>query len=200
MNLLPPPGKGQVLALCLLFVAGTVLYFVGFAGFFNERAEINVQLEELLLDQQEARAKLAQRPKLEQRLAAIEQLASTNTYFLPEESFNLAAAGLNAKLKQVIQDKAQNQQRCIVSSSQNVPMQTDEPYERVTIQVRLRCDLEDLARVIYELENATPLLFITEMNLYQQPVYDAGIALQTMGNMDVRFDLSGYIRRKAVSP
>jgi general secretion pathway protein M len=200
MNLLPPQGKGQVLAVCLLFVAGTLIYFMLFAGYFRERAAINDEVSALLEVQQQARAKLAQRERLDQRLAAIEQFATSNTYFLAEDSFDLAAAGLNSKLKQVIQDKARNQQRCSVVSSQNQRAPTDEPYERVTIQVRLRCDLEDFARVIYELENATPLLFLSEMNLYQQPVYDAGIALTTMGNLDVRFDLSGYIPRKAVSP
>lgn len=200
MNLLPPPGKGQVLAACLVFVAGTLLYYLFFAGFFREKAAINDEVEALLEVQQQARAKLAQRDKLDQRLAAIEQFATSNTYFLAEESFDLAAAGLNSKLKQVIQEKARNQQRCSVVSSQNQRAPTDEPYERVTIQVRLRCDQDDFARVVYELENATPLLFLSELNLYVQPVYDAGIALTTMGDMDVRFDLSGYIRRKAVSP
>lgn len=200
MNLLPPPGKGQVLALCMVFVAGTLLYFALFAGFFRERAEINDEVEVLLEAQQQARAKLAQREKLDQRLAAVQQFAASNTYFLPEDSFDLAAAGLNAKLKQVIQDRALNQQRCSVISSQNQRAPSDDPYERVTIQVRLRCDQEDFSRVLYALENASPLLFLSELNLYVQPVYDAGIALMTMGEMDVRFDLSGYIRRKAVKP
>jgi general secretion pathway protein M len=200
MNLLPPPGKGQVLAACLVFVAGTLLYYVLFASYFREKAAINEEVAALLDVQQQARAKLAQRAKLDQRLAAIEQFATSNTYFLAEDSFDLAAAGLNSKLKQVIQEKALNQQRCSVVSSQNQRAPTDEPYERVTIQVRLRCDQDDFARVVYELENATPLLFLSELNLYVQPVYDAGIALTTMGDMDVRFDLSGYIRRKAVSP
>lgn len=200
MNLLPPPGKGQVLALCLLFVVGTLIYFAGFSGFFSERAEINEQIALLLEDQQAARAKLAQRDELEKRIGQVTEFEASNTYFLAEDSFDLAAAALNSKLKQVIQDKAQNQQRCNVVSSQNQRLPNNEPFERVTIQVRLRCDLEDLSRIVYELENATPLLFISEINLYQQPVFDAGIALQQMGNMDARFDLSGYIRRKVASP
>lgn len=200
MNLLPPPGKGQVLALCLLVIVGIVIYYAGFSSFFSERAEINESITVLLEQQQSARAKLAQKPRLEERLQQVSQFESTNTYFLAEDSFDLAAAALNSKLKQVIQDKATNQQRCSVVSSQNQRMPNNEPFERVTIQVRLRCDLEDLSRIFYELENATPLLFISEINLYQQPVFDAGIALQQMGNMDARFDLSGYIRRKVVSP
>ena len=199
MTLLPPPGKGQVLALCLLFIAGTLVYFLGFSNFFSERASINSEIAILLETQQIARAKLAQKPKLEKRIADVSQFEAANTYFLAEDGFDLAAAGLNSKLKQVIQDKAQNQQRCSVISSQPQRMPNNEPFERVAVQVRLRCDLEDLSRVIYELENSTPLLFISEINLYQQPVFDAGIALQQAGNMDARFDLSGYIRRKPTS-
>lgn len=200
MNLLPPPGKGQVLALCLLFIAGTLVYFVGFSAFFRERAEINEEIGSLLETEQYARAKLAQKPRLEQRLGEVAQFEAANTYFLAEDSFDLAAAGLNSKLKQVIGEQA-NQERCSVISSQNQRAPGNEPYERVTIQVRLRCDLPDLAKVVYQLENATPLLFISELNLYQQPIFDGGgVPQANLGNMDARFDLSGYIRKQAAAP
>lgn len=198
MNLLPPPGKGQVLALCLVFIVGTLVYFAGFSWFFRGRAEVGTQLDALIEREQALRAKLAQKPMLERRLGEIQTFEASNTYFLPEETFDLAAAGLNTKIKDVLAGPGMNASRCSVISSQNQKLQGDEPYEKVTIQVRLRCDLEYLSTLFYELENATPLLFVTELNLYQQPVFDAGIALTQLGSLDVRFDLSGYIRKKNV--
>lgn len=198
MTLLPPPGKGQVLALCMLFIVATLVYFAGFSWFFRGRAEVGGQVEELVEQEHQLRAKLAQKPMLERRLGEIQTFEASNTYFLPEETFDLAAAGLNTKIKDVLSGPAMNPSRCSVISSQNQKLQGEEPYEKVTIQVRLRCDIEYLSSLFYELENTTPLLFVTELNLYQQPVFDAGIALTQLGSLDVRFDLSGYIRKKNV--
>ena len=93
MTLLPPPGKGQVLALCLLFIAGTLVYFLGFSNFFSERAAVNSEIASLLETQQIARAKLAQKPKLEKRIADVSQFEAANTYFLATR-MSLAVGGL----------------------------------------------------------------------------------------------------------
>jgi general secretion pathway protein M len=198
MNVLPPPGKGQVLALCLVFIAGTIVYFLGFAWYFKGLSEVRGQISEDLSMEQEARAKIAQQPVLQKRLADISAFEQSNTYFLPEETFDLAAAGLNTKIKDVLGSPDIDASRCSVISSQNQRLPTEDPYERVTIEVRLRCDLEPFSKLMYALENSTPLLFVNELNLYQQPVFDAGIALTQLGTLDVRFQLSGFIRKKVV--
>lgn len=194
MTWLPPKGQGQVLALCLLFFAGVVIYSVGFRWAFVAHAEIS---EEVALLQETGfrfRQLAGQREQLEGRLTEIRAFESQNTYFLPESSFDLAAAGLSTKLKQVISDHAQKAERCQVLSSQNNRIQNNDPYQRVTVQIRMRCDLEDFARVLHALENGTPLLFVDELNLYQQPVFDVN-AQQNVGSLDATFNLSGYIRQ-----
>lgn len=194
MTWLPPKGQGQVLALCLLFFAGVAVYSIGFRWAVVAHAEISDEVAQLQETSFRFRQLAGQREQLERRLTEIREFESQNTYFLPESSFDLAAAGLSTKLKQVINDHAQKADRCQVLSSQNNRIQNNDPYQRVTVQIRMRCELEDFARVLHALENGTPLLFVDELNLYQQPVFDVN-AQQNMGSLDATFNLSGYIRQ-----
>jgi general secretion pathway protein M len=194
MTLLPPKGQGQVLALCLLFFVGVAVYMLGFRWAFVAHDEISREMAELSETSFRFRQLAGQREQLEQRLADIRAFESQNTYFLPESSFDLAAAGLSTKLKQVITDHAQKPDRCQVLSSQNNRIQNNDPYQRVTVQIRMRCEMEDFARVLHALENGTPLLFVDELNIYQQPVFDMNMQ-QNMGSLDATFNLSGYIRQ-----
>ena len=99
------------------------------------------------------------------------------------------------QLKQIIADKARDPQRCQLISSQNERPTAPEPYQRVVVKVRMRCDLDDLTEILYELENATPFLFVAELNLYQQLMFQGGMPQPNLGDMDARFDVYGYIRK-----
>jgi general secretion pathway protein M len=193
MTLLPPKGQGQVMAVCLLLIVLGALYFVTLHPFVRGHLDVAKQISELKVNEKRFREEMLKKPALEQRLKQIKEFEATNTYFLPETSFDLAAANLSAKIKDVVGANT-NTQRCTVVSSQPQHVNSDEPYQRASIQVRLRCDLDDLVKVIHALENATPLMFVDEVNLYQQPIMDTSFVTAQGGNMDARFDLSGYIR------
>lgn len=194
MTILPPPGKGQVLALCLLFIVCTLVYFVAFHWVVRDHEAISLEIETLRERELTYRQLIDQRDDLESRLGDVRNFEAANNYFLPEATFDLAAAGLSTKLKQVITDAAQKADRCQVLSSQNNRVQNSDPFQRVTVQIRMRCELPDFARVLHALEGGSPLLFVDELNLYQQPVFDVN-AQQNMGSLDATFNLSGYIRQ-----
>jgi general secretion pathway protein M len=199
ITLLPEKGKGQVMAVCLLIIALILIYFVCLHWFFSGHLRVAREIKELQQSELRFSQEAGKTPKLTARLAEIQAFEANNVYFLPEGTFDLAAANLSTKLKSVLSTKAQDQTRCQVLSTQPQKLNNQDPYERVSVQVRLRCDLEDLVRILYELENATPLLFVDELNLYPQPVMDASMVVAG-GNMDARFDLSGFIRPGAAPP
>ena len=74
-------------------------------------------------------------------------------------------------------------------------VRVQERFQRVTIKVRMRCELDDLSKVFYNLEGETPYVFVDNVSIYRQ------ISRRRRGRetvqqriLDVRFDLSGYIR------
>ena len=66
---------------------------------------------------------------------------------------------------------------------------------KVVVQARLRCDLESLAAILYDLENGKPYLFVDELMIYKQQTYVPPGAKRVASPLDVRFNLSGYLRQ-----
>jgi general secretion pathway protein M len=195
LTLLPPPGKGKPVAIGLALLALGLAYLVLFHGFITQHIAYATEIAELKDAELRYRQIAAQRPQIEQRLAEVRQFQAGANYFLPEDSFDLAAANLNSQLKQIIADKARDPQRCQLISSQNERPTAPEPYQRVVVKVRMRCDLDDMTEILYELENATPFLFVIDLNFYPQQMFQGGMPQPNLGDMDARFDVYGYIRK-----
>lgn len=200
LTLLPAPGKGKPVAIGLALFALAIVYLLVFHGFITQHLEYASEIADLKQSELRFRQIAEQRPQIEQRLAEVRQFQAGANYFLPEDSFDLAAANLNSQLKQIIADKAKDPQRCQLISSQNERPTAPEPYQRVVVKVRMRCDLDDLTEILYQLENATPFLFVVELNLYQQLMFQGGVPQPNLGDMDARFDVFGYIRKPGGTP
>jgi general secretion pathway protein M len=199
LTLLPPKGQGQVMAVGLLIVALGLLYFLFFHSFVQGHLEISRQMQELQVSELRFRQELGKRPAIEARLKEVEEFKARNVYFLPEQTFDAGAALLTTKLKDAVSTHA-DATRCSIVTTQPLTVGSKELYERVSVQVRLKCDLDDLVKIIHTLESATPLMFVDELNLFQQPVFDPSYAVQQTGNTDARFDLSGYLRTQKAIP
>lgn len=194
LTLLPAPGKGKPVAIGLALFALALVYFLLFHGFIAQHVEYAERMAELKETELRFRQDASLRADIEQRLAGVRQFQAGANYFLPEDNFELAAANLNSQIKQIIADKGRDPQRCQLISSQNERPTAPEPYQRVVVKVRMRCDLDDLAEILYDLENATPFLFVIELNLFQQQMFQGGMPQPNLGDMDARFDVYGYIR------
>src|SRR5690606_5524677 len=112
-----------------------------------------------------------------------------------ETDSNAASAGLIQRLKQTVTEHAKDEKQCQVVSSQSYNGGEEELYQRATIQVRMRCNMEPLSAIIYDLENGKPYLFIDSLMIYQQRVYAARGRAAPSRPLDVRFNLSGYLRK-----
>ena len=157
LTLLPAPGKGKPVAIGLALMVLVLAYFLMFHGFITQHLAYADEISDLKESELRFRQIAEQRPQIEQRLAEVRQFQAGANYFLPEDSFDLAAANLNSQLKQIIADKARDPQRCQLISSQNERPTAPEPYQRVVVKVRMRCDLDDLTEILYELENNKPI-------------------------------------------
>ncbi len=194
MDLLPQADRGRWVALGLLIaVLGVVYLLVFHLPFVAAHMEYNERLTTLTEQLHRFRAAAAQRPELEQQLEQVRRYQQTNDYFLSETTRGQAAAQLTNRLKQLVQANARTQDSCQVLSTQ--PQQSREPeqFERVTVEVRLRCDIDDLLPVLHELENGVPLIFMDDVTIYQQRVRARGGGYRDV-YLDVRFRMYGYLR------
>ena len=197
MQLLPSAEHGRFLAVVLLGIAILVAYLIGVHWWFTARhIEIGGQISDLRSQELRFREKAAERPALERQLAEVQQYESNNPAFLPEADFESAAAGLTQRLKQIVTTHATDPARCQIIMNQYAHATEPERFERVTIKVRLRCDLEPFAGILYDVESASPFLFIDDLQIFRQQGYVQPGQNKISTYLDIRFDLYGYIRKR----
>lgn len=194
MDLLPQADRGPWVALGLLIALLGIIYLLFFhLPFVAVHMEHNERIATLNEQLNRFRAAAAQRPELEEQLDRVRRYQRTNDYFLSETTRGQAAAQLTNRLKQVVSANARTENSCQVLSTQPQSTREPEQFERVTVEVRLRCDIEDLLPILHDLENGVPLVFMDEVTIYQQRVRARGGGYRDV-YLDVRFKMYGYLR------
>jgi len=200
MQLLPDLENNRPLAIALLVIVLIVVYFIGFHWFVVRHLEAAEEVDALEEHAARFKAAVARRPDLEERLDELQAERLDSALFLPESNFNVVAAGLTRRLRDIIQREADDTDLCrIVSTTNRSGDGDDERFEQVTLNVRLNCPLPDLTRILYQLEDNVPLIFVDNMIINQRtPADRAGRrGSDGYGQLDARFDIYGFLSEQA---
>lgn len=190
------PKDGRFLAVVILLIVLLIVYLIGIHWWFvAPHLQFRADMQDLRDQQLRFRQAAAQKPEIERRLAAIRQQEQSNQAFLTDADSSAASAWLIQRLNQAISDHAKDEKRCQSVSQQNYAGGDEELYKRVTVQARLRCDLEPLAAILYDLENGKPYLFVDQIMIYKQQTYQPPGSKVASSPLDVRFNLTGYLRQ-----
>jgi general secretion pathway protein M len=191
------PRNGRFLAVVLALIAVLLGYLLLVHWWFvAPDLAIATQMDDLREQQQHFAGVVAQRPLIEKRLAEVRAYEQNNQAFLADADANSAFSDLTQRLKQAISARVKDESRCSIVSNSNFKGGEEELYERVTIQVRMRCSLELFAGILYDLENGKPYLFVDQMMIYRQQYgyTPPGAKTHPRTALDIRFNLSGYLR------
>jgi len=194
----PIPDRWRSFGLLALLMLVAYLLLVHW-WFTAPMLDLGGQIRDLSAQELSLRAEAAQRPTLNQQLAQLKSFETEHPGFLPEASQELASAGLVQRLEQVVATASPNPNACQITARTPAQADATESYVRVIVQVRLRCDMTQLAAVLHDLESNNPQLFIDNLDLLSRRSYlvaspDLG------GGMDVSFDLYGYLHSPAGGP
>ena len=192
------PDRWRALGLLALLLAVAYLLLVHW-WFTAPMLDLGGQIRDLSAQEISLRAEAAQRPAMNRQLTQLQAFEADHPGFLPEASQELASAGLVQRLEQVVATASPNPNACQITARTPAQADATESYVRVIVQVRLRCDMTQLAAVLHDLESNNPQLFIDNLDLLSRRSYlvaspDVG------GGMDVSFDLYGYLRSPAGGP
>jgi general secretion pathway protein M len=199
MKLLPDARRGRPLAVLLLLVALVLVYgiFIHFP-FVDPLLEARSELIELRDEEARFRATAQQRKAIDERLAAVRAFEAGNPGFLVEANFDLAASALIQRLQEQVNVLGAGE-RCLVVSRTPFRNRGEEPFERVTVKVRMRCEMEHFVAVVHGLESGSPQLFVAELGITsRRGVPQPGQA--PSGYLDIAFDLYGYLRNRGGEP
>lgn len=191
------PKDGRLLAVVLLAIVLLLVYLVGVHWWFvSPHVQYFSQMADLRDQQLRYRRIVGEQSELDRKVAEVAAHERDNQAFLPEADVNAASANLIQRLKQAVGGQSPDPNRCQVVSTQPYSGGEEELYKRVTIQARMRCDIEPMLSITYELENGKPYLFVDQVMVYRQQVYTPpGGKKVAPPPLDIRFNLTGYIRQ-----
>jgi general secretion pathway protein M len=195
------PRDSRIAAIALLLLVLVLGYFLFLHWWFvAPLQQIKSDMVDLRDTHSRYAAAIAEKPALQQRIAALGAGQAASSAFLAEDDPNTAAADLMQRVVDVVGTSTHGGS-CVVSQKMpmpNPPATAGEPYHKAAVSISLSCDVEPLAAVLQALEQGTPYLFIDDLSIYRNPV--AG----QQGNvapLEVQFTLSGYVRpAHAASP
>lgn len=189
------PRESRIAAILLLLAVLVVAYFALLHWWFVAPLQaIRGEMDDLRDTHARFAAAIAEKPQLQQRIAAMGAGQAASHAFLPEDDPNAAAAGL---MQRVVDTVAAHPQggACDVTQKMpvtNPPAAPDEPYRKVAVSISLRCDMQPLAETLHDLEQGTPYLFIDDLSIYRNPV---AAQQQAATPLEVQFTLSGYVHQ-----
>ncbi len=200
MKLLPDPRHGKVLAVVLALIALMLVYLLGLHWWFvAPLREYRNQIVELRDEEARFRAMAQQRYTITQALAQVRAFEEENPGFLPQANFDLAAAALIGRLQEQI-DGLRAGEACLLVSrtpSRNPPRARGEDapaFEKVTVKVRMRCEMEYFGSLLHGLESGSPQLFVAELTIVGRRAPNTRNQ-DNQGSLDVNFDMYGYLPR-----
>ena len=191
------PEHGRLYALALLVIAIGLVYGVGLHWWWTApMLAAEDRIEELRAQELQARMELRRKPVVEKRLAEVRRLEAANPGFLPEATVELAQAGLTQRINSQLDAVSPDHSSCTIVQRTPTPWAgAAETYQRVVVQVRLQCGIEQLAAVLHAFESGRPQLFIANLNIINPHSFNADTgAVENAAALTVSFDLYGYIR------
>lgn len=192
----PSADRDRWLALGLLLAVLLVAYALFVHPWWTApMLQLNERIAALQEREQRIQAELKQAPEVARRLTEVIRRQSTLPGFLSEANAELATAGLIQRLERVVAEASPGNRSCAITNRSPLTGQaTRERFNRVVVQVRLRCGNPELAQVLHSLESGTPRLFVDNLNVLAQRMYFApGVRNPGEGGLDVSFDLYGYL-------
>ena len=194
MQVLPDQRNSKTTALMLLAIALLLVYLLLFHWFILRHVEYAEEIDELRSQLVRFQTVASQRESLQAQLSQIRNSQNDEGLFFVYPSFDEAAAALSGNIGDMVRTQAD--ESCQIVSRQPVRPRVQERFEKVTVNVRMRCDAEDFLQVLYGMETGMPLMLVDDLNVIRPRTSSRsrGRQAQVQGALDIRFNVSGYLK------
>lgn len=194
MQILPDQRNSKTTALMLLVIALLLVYLLLFHWFISRHGEYAEEIDDLRTQLVRFQTVASQRESLQAQLSQIRSSQTDEGLFFDYPSFDEAAAALSGNIGDMVRTQADDS--CQIVSRQPVRPRVQERFEKVTVNVRMRCDAEDFLQVLYGMETGMPLMLVDDLNVIRPRTSSRSRRQQsrTQGALDIRFNVSGYLK------
>jgi general secretion pathway protein M len=194
MQVIPDQRNSKTTAIMLLVITLLLVYLLVFHWFILRHGEYAEEIGDLRTQLNRFQTVATQREALQTRLSQIRNSQKDADLFLEDPEFDEAAASMSGRIGEMVRTQAD--ETCQIVSRQPVRAKVQERFQKVTVNVRMRCDAEDFLQVLYRMETGTPLMLVDDLNIIRprtrRRTRNAQPAAQ--GTLDIRFNVSGYLK------
>ena len=194
MQILPDQRNSTTTALMLLAIALLLVYVLLFHWFALRHVVYAEEIDELRSQLVRFQTVASQRESLQAQLGQIRSSQNDEGLFFEYPSFDEAAAALSGNIGDMVRTQADDS--CQIVSRQPVRPRVQERFEKVTVNVRMRCDAEEFLQVLYGMETGMPLMLVDDLNVIRPRTRSRARRQQAkaQGALDIRFNVSGYLK------
>lgn len=183
------PQQRRILALAVLVMALFIAYAVFAMPLLVLAESYDERIDRLSQRLASARMVVDQGGNAREQLRQVTMVEARNGFYLQSDRPTLAAAELQRRVKQIIEQHGGN-----IVSSQILGEQEDGPLQRVVLRVNMRMDLPAFERILHSLETQPPVLVLDNVTIVARP---SGSTAKWRGSaasqeLDASLDVMGY--------
>ena len=194
MQVIPDQRNSKTTAIMLLVIALLLVYLLVFHWFILRHGEYAEEIGDLRTQLARFQTVASKRESLQTRLSKVRNSQKDTDLFLEDPEFDEAAASMSGRLGEMVRSQAN--ESCQIVSRQPVRPRVQERFQKVTVNVRMRCDAEDFLQILYRMETGTPLMLVDDLNIIRPRTRrrTRNAQPQAQGALDIRFNVSGYLK------
>jgi general secretion pathway protein M len=194
MQVISDQRNSKTTAILLLAIAILLVYLLFFHWFVQRHRQYAEEIGDLRSQLNRFQTVASQRELLQTQLGRIGSSQNDAGLFLEYPSFDEAAAAMSGDIGDLVRTEADDS--CKIVRRQPVRPRVEERFQKVTVNVRMRCDAEDFLKVLFGMETGMPLMLVDDLNVIRPRTRRTSRAQQTVtqGALDIRFNVSGYLK------
>ena len=194
MQFIPDQRNSKTTAIMLMVIVLLLVYLLVFHWFILRHREYAEEIGGLREQLSRFQTVATQREALQTRLGEVRNSQKDADLFLSEPEFDEAAAAMSGRIGEMVRTQADDS--CQIVSRQPVRPKVQERFEKVTVNVRMRCDAEDFLKVLHGMETGIPLMLVDDLNIIRPRARrrTRGAQTDSQGTLDIRFNVSGYLK------
>lgn len=195
MQVIPDQRNAKTTAIMLLVIAILLVYLLVFHWFILRHGEYAEEIGELRTQLHRFQSVASQREVLQKELSQIRGSQKDADLFFDYPAFDEAAAAMSGSIGDMVRTEAGDS--CQIVSRQPVRPRVQERFQKVTVNVRMRCDADDFLKILYLMETGMPLMLVDDLNVIRPRTRRrsrSAAKTQVQGALDVRFNVSGYLK------
>lgn len=194
MQVIPDQKNAKTTAIMLFVIVALLMYLLVFHWFFLRHSEYAEEIGGLREQLTRFQNVASQRESLQKDLSQIRSAQKDLELFLDDPEFDEAAAEMSGSIGGMVRSQASD--TCQIVSRQPVRPRVQERFQKVTVNVRMRCDAQDFLKILYAMETGTPLMLVDDLNIIRPRTRrrSRGAKVTPQGALDIRFNVSGYLK------